>query len=145
MTDSPLPLLLDFDAQAQRDQTQPPAFLHRRDRKFALVCEQQGINPDAALWLTHLQRLSGPGTEPSAAARTLGFWHRVTIGFATVGIVAGVLTMAGLLFYDGGQRINITVLLAFVLLQLLLALFTSVQALAGWQPWHWLIRRFQRT
>jgi len=145
MTDSPLPLLLGFDAQVQRDKTQPPAFLHRRDRKFALVCEERGITPDAGLWLSHLERLSGPGTGPSEVARILGFWRRVGTGFAAIGIIAGVLTMVGLLFYDGGQRINITVLLAFVLLQLLLALFTSVQALAGWQPWHWLLRRFQRT
>ncbi|WP_417565371.1 DUF2868 domain-containing protein [Marinobacter sp.] len=143
MTDRPLRLLLGFDAQAQRDKSQPPAFLHRRDRKFALVCQEQGVAPDAARWLAHLDRLSGPGTTPSAADQTLAFWRRVNTGFAAAGLVVGVLTMAGLLFYDGGQRINITVLLAFVLLQLLLALFTSVQSIVGWQPWRWLIRRFQ--
>lgn len=46
----------------------------------------------------------------------------------------GCLTMLGLLFYEGGQRINITVILAFVALQLLLALFTTAQSLVGWQP-----------
>ncbi|HET8799811.1 MAG TPA: DUF2868 domain-containing protein [Marinobacter sp.] len=142
MTDNPLRLLLGFDAQARRDHSQPAAFLHRRDRKFALVCREQGLAPEAARWLTHLNRLSGPDATPSAAEQTLGFWRRVSVGFIAAGLIIGVLTMTGLLFYDGGQRINITVLLAFVLLQLVLALFTSVQALAGWQPWHWLLRRF---
>ena len=145
MTDSPLRLLLAFDAQARRDTSQPPAFLHRRDRKFALVCEQQGVTPEANRWLAHLNRLSGPGTKPSAANQPLRFWRRVSTGFAAVGMVAGVFAMVGLLFYDGGQRINITVLLAFVLLQLLLALLTAVQSLADWQPWRWLLRRFQGT
>ncbi len=143
MTDSPLRLLLGFDAQAQRDKSQPPAFLHRRDRKFALVCEEQGVAPDATRWLAHLNRLSGPDATPPTTDQTLTFWRRVNTGFAAVGIVAGVLTMVGLLFYDGGQRINITVFLAFGLLQLLLALFTSMQSIVGWQPWRWLIRRFQ--
>ena len=143
MTDSPLRLLLGFDAQAQRDKSQPLAFLHRRDRKFALICEEQGVDPNVALWLAHLNRLSGPDATPSAADQTLGFWRRVHGGFAAVGLVTGMLTMAGLLFYDGGQRINITVMLGFVLLQLVLALFTSLQSLAGWQPWRWLLRRFR--
>ncbi|AXS83722.1 MULTISPECIES: DUF2868 domain-containing protein [Marinobacter] len=143
MTDSPLRLLLGFDAQAQRDKSQSLTFLHRRDRKFALICEEQGVDPNAALWLAHLNRLSGPDTTPSAADQTLGFWRRVHAGFAAVGLITGLLTMAGLLFYDGGQRINITVLLGFVLLQLILALFTSLQSLVGWQPWRWLLRRFR--
>ena len=142
MTDSPLRLLLEFEDQAQRDRTQPSTFLHRRDRKFALVCEEQGVAPDAARWLGHLNRLSGPRTPPASTDRTLRAWRRITGGFAAIGVIAGMLTMAGLLFYDGGQRINITVLLAFVLLHLVLALFTTLQSLAGWQPWRWLIRRF---
>lgn len=142
MTDSPLRLLLEFEDQAQRDRTQPSTFLHRRDRKFALVCEEQGVAPDAARWLGHLNRLSGPRTAPASTDRTLRAWRRITGGFAAIGLIAGMLTMAGLLFYDGGQRINITVLLAFVLLHLVLALFTTLQSLAGWQPWRWLIRRF---
>ncbi|HIO98152.1 MAG TPA: DUF2868 domain-containing protein, partial [Marinobacter salarius] len=44
--------------------------------------------------------------------------------------------------YDGGQRINLTVILAFVLLQCILAVVTTVQAFAGWQPWRWLLRKF---
>ena len=141
MTDSPLRLLLEFDSQAQRDRSQPPTFLHRRDRKFALVCKEQGVAPDAARWLAHLNRLSGPRTTPAATDRTLGAWRRITTGFAAVGLIAGAVTMSGLLFYDGGQRINITVFLAFVLLHLALALFTTLQSLAGWQPWRWLARR----
>lgn len=141
MTDSPLRLLLEFDSQAQRDRSQPPTFLHRRDRKFALVCEEQGVAPDAGRWLAHVNRLSGPRATPASTDRTLGTWRRITTGFAAVGLIAGVLTMAGLLFYDGGQRINITFFLAFVFLHLVLALFTTLQSLAGWQPWRWLARR----
>lgn len=141
MTDSPLRLLLEFDSQAQRDRSQPPTFLHRRDRKFALVCEEQGVAPDAGRWLAHVNRLSGPRATPASTDRTLGTWRRITTGFAAVGLIAGVLTMAGLSFYDGGQRINITVFLAFVFLHLVLALFTTLQSLAGWQPWRWLARR----
>lgn len=142
MTDSPLRLLLEFEDQAQRDRTQPPTFLHRRDRKFALVCEEQGVAPNATRWLGHLNRLSGPRTTPASTDRTLRAWRRITGGFAAIGVLAGILTMTGLLFYDGGQRINITVLLAFVVLHLVLALFATLQSLAGLQPWRWLIRRF---
>ena len=67
MTDSPLRLLLEFEDQAQRDRTQPSTFLHRRDRKFALVCEEQGVAPDAARWLGHAghcaRRARTPGEE----------------------------------------------------------------------------------
>lgn len=55
----------------------------------------------------------------------------------------GIVAMAGLLFYDGSQRINVTVILAFVLLQLALALATTLQAVIGWQPWRWLGRRLR--
>lgn len=141
MTESPLRLLLDFDHQAQRDRSQPPAFLHRRDRKFALLCREQGLVADPARWLSHLQRLSGPEATPTPTEQTLSSWRRITGGFATAGALTGVITMTGLLFYEGGQRINITVLLAFVLLHLLLALATTAQALVGWQPWRRLLRR----
>lgn len=141
MTDSPLRLLLDFDARSQRDQDQPPAFLHRRDRKFALTCAEQGQAPNARRWLEHMARLSGPGSKASAGQKTLRLWRRINTGFAFGGTVFGCLTMLGLLFYEGGQRINITFILAFVVLQLLLALFTTAQSLAGWQPWRWLLRR----
>lgn len=141
MTDSPLRLLLDFDARSQRDQDQPQAFLHRRDRKFALTCAEQGQAPNARHWLEHMARLSGPGSKASAGRKTLRRWRRINTGFAFGGAVFGCLTMLGLLFYEGGQRINITVILAFVGLQLLLALFTTAQSLAGWQPWRWLLRR----
>lgn len=143
MTDHSLRLLLDFDAGAQRDQRQAPAFLHRRDRKFALTCEQQGVTPGPERWLAHMNHLSGPGADTSAAEQTLRFWRRINSGFMVTGAVFGLLTMLGLLFYDGGQRINVTVILAFVAFQLLLALLTTVQSLAGWQPWRGLLRRFR--
>ncbi|WP_323750040.1 DUF2868 domain-containing protein [Marinobacter sp.] len=141
MSQNPLRLLLDVDNRFQRDRDQTPAFLHRRDRRFALDCEQQGISPTPAHWLDHMQRLSGPGSADQAGRTALRQWRRINSGFAAAGALFGVLTMAGLLFYDGGQRINITVLLAFVLLQLLLALATTAQSIMGWQPWRWLSKR----
>lgn len=143
MSHNPLRLLLDFDDRIQRDRDQAPAFLHRRDRRFALDCQQRGQSPDAALWLEQMERLSGPGNARQAGRAVQQRWRRINGGFAAAGAVFGVLTMAGLLFYDGGQRINVTVIIAFVLLQLLLALATTVQSLAGWQPWSWLQRRLQ--
>ncbi|KAA1174210.1 DUF2868 domain-containing protein [Marinobacter salinexigens] len=142
MTNRPLRLLLDFDARSQRDKEQPPAFLHRRDRKFALTCQEQGLAPTPERWMAHMDRLSGPGASADKSQQLLRLWQRIRMLFMLVGAVFGVLTMAGLLFYDAGQRINITVILGFVLLQILLALYTSLQALIGWQPWHWLLRRF---
>ena len=145
MTDNPLRLLLAFDDRLQRDRDQPAQFLHRRDRRFALDCQQQGLTPDVRRWLTHLEKLSGPGSEPdnTPAARYLRRWRVLSLGFIAAGALLGVMTMLGLLFYEGGQRINVTVFLAFVLLQLVLALVTTAQAAAGWQPWHWLTRRWQ--
>ncbi|MCG7200382.1 DUF2868 domain-containing protein [Marinobacter pelagius] len=144
MSQNPLRLLLDFDDRIQRDRDQPSAFLHRRDRRFALDCEQQGIRPDAARWLAHMDRLSGPGATATAGGLELRFWRRVMSGFVAVGTLTGALSMLGLLFYEGGQRINITVILAFVLLQLILALATTAQSMIGWQPWRWLLRRLHR-
>lgn len=144
MTDNSLRLLLDFDARAQRDKGQAPAFLHRRDRKFALTCEQQNEKPSPKHWLAHINHLSGPGAGRPPSAITLGFWRRINSGFMAAGTLFGLLTMLGLLFYDGGQRINITVILAFVSFQLLLALLTTVQSLVGWQPWRPLLRRFRK-
>ncbi|RBW52037.1 DUF2868 domain-containing protein [Marinobacter sp. F3R11] len=143
MTDHPLRLLLDFEACAQRDNGQAPAFLHRRDRKFALTCEQQGTTPDPERWMAHMNNLSGPGAGNSAAEKTLRFWRRINRGFVVAGTLLGMLTMLGLLFYDGGQRINVTVILAVAAFQIVLALATTVQSLAGWQPWRGLLRHFR--
>ncbi|MBE02025.1 DUF2868 domain-containing protein [uncultured Marinobacter sp.] len=142
MTPHPLRLLLDFDQRAQRDGEQPPDVLHRRDRRFALDCQQRGVQPTLERWLTHQERLSGPGAAP-ASQRLLRRWRGITAGFAGAGAVLGIVAMAGLLFYDGSQRINVTVILAFVLLQLALALATTLQAVIGWQPWRWLGRRLR--
>lgn len=143
MTDHSLRLLLDFDACAQRDNGQAPAFLHRRDRKFAMTCEQQGVTPNPERWMTRMNQLSGPGAGATPSAQTLGFWRRINSGFMAAGAMLGVLAMLGLLFYDGGQRINVTVILAFVAFQFLLALLTTAQSLAGWQPWRPLLQRFR--
>lgn len=133
--------LLAFDDQVRRDQDQPAGFLHRRDRRFALDCQDQDITPTPRLWLEHLNRLNGRGTVIRGDDPRLARWHRIRLGFAVAGSLFGVITMLGLLFYDGSQRINLTVILAFVLLQLLLALATTARALANGQPWRWLNRR----
>ncbi|MEX2476083.1 DUF2868 domain-containing protein [Marinobacter sp.] len=141
MTESPIRLLLDFDARVRRDQAQQPAFLHRRDRKFALICQDKGTTPTARQWLHHLDRVNGRA-DPQSAEATIRRWRQITLGFLGAGAVLGLFAMLGLLFYDGGQRINITVILGFVLLQCLLAALTTVQAFVGWQPWRPLLTRF---
>lgn len=137
MPDNALTLLLEFDDQVRRDHHQAPPFLHRRDRRFAL--ETDGA-ASPRQWLAHLQRVSGRHTD--SALRPLRRWRRITLGFGLLGAVFGVFTMLGLLYYDGNNRINVTLLLGFMLLQLLLALTTSAQALIGWRPWGWLIQRY---
>jgi hypothetical protein len=144
MTDRSLNLLLDFDACAQRDNGQASVFLHRRDRKFALTCEEQGVKPNAKRWMAYINRFNETDPESNEAPQTLRFWRRVNTSFVTMGALFGILSMLGLLFYDGGQRINITVIVAFVAFQFLLALFTTGQSLAGWQPWCPLLQRFQK-
>ncbi|MEC7816701.1 MAG: DUF2868 domain-containing protein, partial [Pseudomonadota bacterium] len=123
---------------------QSPAFLHRRDRRFALDCEARGQRPSIDRWLAHMERLSGPGGDPARVQTPIRQWRRLGTGFAVAGALFGGFTMAGLLVYDGGSRINVTLLIAFVALQLLLAIFTTVQSLAGWQPWRWLLARLNR-
>lgn len=144
MTDRSLSLLLEFDSRAKRDQGQSPVFLHRRDRKFALTCEQQNINPSAERWIAHMDKLSGVGSIGNACKAPLRLFSRINRGFALVGAILGVFTMLGLLFYDGGQRINVTIILAFVTFQCLLAVFTTLQSVAGWQPWRSVLKRFQK-
>ncbi|HLV77629.1 MAG TPA: DUF2868 domain-containing protein [Marinobacter sp.] len=143
MSQHPLRLLLDFDERIRHDKDQAPAFLHRRDRRFALDCQAEGLRPGPGRWLEHMDRLSGPGGRHQPGREAQQHWRHVNSGFAAAGAVFGAITMAGLLFYEGGQRINLTVILAFVLLQLVLALATTVQSIIGWQPWRWLQRRLQ--
>lgn len=144
MTDRSLRLLLDFDACTQRDNGQASVFLHRRDRKFALTCAEQGVKPSAKHWIAYINRFSETEPEANNTQQTLRFWRRVNTSFVTVGVLFGILTMLGLLFYDGGQRINITVIVAFVAFNFLLALLTTGQSLAGWQPWRPLLQRFHK-
>lgn len=143
MTDGTLKLLLDFDARVQREASQPADFLHRRDRRFALSASEQGAALDARRWLDHLNRFNDDEAEASRGETVARLWRRIASGFALAGAVFGLVTMLGLLVYEGGQRINVTVLMAFVLLQLVFALLTSAQAVLGWQPWRPLLRRFQ--
>jgi hypothetical protein len=149
MAENGLERLLAFDRQVQRDQAQSPVFLHRRDRRFALDCQAQGLTPSPERWLQHIDRAGRLGWEETRATQRstnqdslkLDRWRRLTTGFVLVGAILGVITMAGLLYYDGGQRINLTVLLAFAALQCLLAVLTIVQSMINWQPWKPLLRR----
>lgn len=129
-----LTLLLDFDDQVQKDRGQTSAFLHRRDRKFALSCQADGRHPGPANWLTHLGGFNGEQLAGGPDPR-LRVWYRVNLAFIAVGTLLGLLTMLGLLFYDGSGQINVTVILGFVLLQVGLAVLTSLQSLLGWRPW----------
>lgn len=144
MTDRSLRLLLDFDACAQRDNGQASVFLHRRDRKFALTCKEQSVEATPKQWIAYINRFSDAKLGREQLSQTLQFWKRVNATFAVVGALFGVLGMLGLLFYDGGQRISVTGIVAFVAFQLLLALFTTIQSLVGWQPWRSVIKRFRK-
>jgi hypothetical protein len=136
--------LLAFDRQFRRDQAQSPVFLHRRDRRFALDCQGRKEEPTVDRWLAHLRRVDGipDSPQPDAPEGSLSGWRQLLVAFALAGVVFGMVTMAGLLYFDGGQRINLTLLLAFAGLQALLALFTMVQSTVNWQPWHRLVRYF---
>lgn len=140
----PLETLLAFDRQYQRDQQQSLAFLHRRDRRYALDqgLEQQPA-PDIQHWLAQLQAMAATPAQP-ATDPDLRLWRGLTTVFIIIGALLGMVTMSGLLFYDGGQQINVTVILGFILLQLILTLYTAAQGLLGWQPWAPLLRRLQR-
>lgn len=148
MADRRLRRLLAFDRQVRRDQSQSPVFLHRRDRRFALDCQARNEAPSADRWLAHLERVGQMGSidksRPGANApdETLTRWRRLASAFALFGLVLGVVTMSGLLYFEGGQRINLTALLAFAALQSLLALFTILQCAVNWQPWQAVLRRF---
>lgn len=137
-----LETLLAVDDQFQRDEQQSADFLHRRDRRYRLDHPEQPFAVDH--WLHHLDRL-GSSTAVGHDDTRLTLWTHLRILFIAAGALLGLLTMAGLLFYDGGQQINVTLLLGFVALQLLLALVTALQGLCGWQPWrllgNWLSRR----
>ncbi|TGN39417.1 DUF2868 domain-containing protein [Marinobacter confluentis] len=151
MADGRLRRLLAFDRQVRRDQAQSPVFLHRRDRRFALDCEVRNETPTVDRWLAHLQRFGSmpdshrtrPETEVPEPSLTR--WWQLMAAFAFAGIILGTVTMAGLLYYEGGQRINLTLLLAFAGLQTLLALVTIVQSTINWQPWRRLLRRVAQT
>lgn len=147
MSDRTLRLLLAFDDRVQREREQSPAVLHRRDRRFALDCEQQGCRPDPARWLAHVAGLGRIGGAPpqQQADDPLRPWYRLQLVLFTAGTVLGALCLYGVLVYEGTQRINLTLLLALVALQLALALLTALQSFLGWQPWQPLKARFLRS
>lgn len=139
MPSSPLTLLLDFDDQYHRDQHQRADFLHRRDRRLALEHQRlHGVTPNPATWL---RSITGQPAHRAATDPRLRGWRRLRVLFIVTGAVLGALTMLGLLYYDGGRRINVTLIVAVALLQLLLALATSAQTLLGARPWPGLFRQ----
>ena len=129
-----LTLLLDFDDQYRRDVQQSHAFLHRRDRRFAQQQEDQKQPLTVPAWLAALHALNGQRREAGADPR-LRHWRQARWVFAGLGALLRAGFMLGLLWYDGSRQINLTLLIGLVALQLLLALFTSLQAWLGWQPW----------
>lgn len=131
-----LSLLLDFDDQYRRDQQQDAGFLHRRDRRLA-VAHGFDDRGSPAPWLRAVR--SGAPASPGSDPR-LRTWRRLRWLFVALGALLGVTTMLGLLYYDGGRRISVTLIMGVALLQLLLALLTTVQALVGWRPWHGLYK-----
>lgn len=140
MQNRPLTLLLDFDDQARRDQGQTSLFLHRRDRRYALDCENRDEKPTTSGWLQHVNADRRPQSGPDARLRG---WRKLGRWTVPIAAILGAFTMPGLLFYDGKQQINITIIIAFVALQLLLALGTTLQAVLGWQPWGRLLSPFR--
>lgn len=132
MQKNPVTLLLAFDDQIRRDQAQTAVFLHRRDRRYALNCREQRRKPTMAGWLAHVNP-NHPSSQVGDSR--LRAWRRLSRLLVPLGALLGVLTMLGLLFYDGRQQINVTVIIGFVALQGLLALATTVQAVVGWRPW----------
>lgn len=127
-----LSLLLDFDDQYRRDRQQDAGFLHRRDRRLAMEHSLEGRGLPAS-WLRVVR--DRPLTAPAADPR-LRTGRRLRWLFVAAGIALGVMTMLGLLYYDGGRRISVTLIMGVALMQLLLALLTTTQALVGWRPWH---------
>lgn len=132
-----LSLLLDFDEQYRRDRQQDRRFLHRRDRHLATTRNIDGSRGSLASWLDAVR---GHDRARAPTDERLRAWRWVRVLFVVGGGVLGAATMLGLLYYDGGRRINVTLIIGVALLQLLLALLTTTQAWLGWQPWHGLLQ-----
>lgn len=131
-----LSLLLDFDDQFHRDQQQDGDFLHRRDRRLAVEQGIDGSRGSLPAWLSAVR--GQPLTSPHGDPR-LRTWRWLRVLFVLAGCVLGAAAMLGLLYYDGGRRINVTLIIGVALLQLLLALLTCAEAWVGWQPWRGLL------
>lgn len=127
-----LSLLLDFDEQYRRDQQQDGGFLHRRDRRLAVERGIDGERGSLAAWLAAVR--GPPATRGENDPRLRG-WRWLRALFVAAGVALGVMAMLGLLYYAGGRRINVTLIIAVAMLQLLLALLTAAETLIGWQPW----------
>lgn len=131
-----LSLLLDFDDQYRRDQQQDGDFLHRRDRRLAVA---QGIDGSRGSLPAWLHAVRGQPLTPARGDPRLRAWRWARALFVLAGCVLGIAAMLGLLYYDGGRRINVTLIIGVAILQLLLALLTCAEAWVGWQPWRGLL------
>lgn len=99
---------------------------------------EQGIDGGSGSLARWLAAVRGPSVAGGRDPRLRG-WRWLRVLFAGAGIALGVAAMLGLLYYAGGRRINVTLIIAVALLQLLLALLTTAEALIGWQPWRGLL------
>lgn len=132
-----LSLLLDFDEQYGRDRQQDGDFLHRRDRRLAV---EQGVDGTLGTLTTWLRAVRGRDVSAAHGDDRLRAWVWMRVLFVLLGAVLGAAAMLGMLYYDGGRRINVTVIMGVAALQLLLALVTTLETWIGWQPWHGLFR-----
>lgn len=132
-----LTLLLDFDEQYHRDQQQDEEFLHRRDRQLAVERGIDGSRRSLTAWLGAVRGRDCAHVSGDPRLRVWG-WLRAL--FIAAGVIFGAAAMLGLLYYDGGRRISVTLIMAVALLQLLLALITAAQSWIGWQPWRGVFR-----
>ncbi|MFP8966294.1 DUF2868 domain-containing protein [Pokkaliibacter sp. CJK22405] len=117
-----LRLLLDFDWQCQRDQGMNPALHHQRDRRIGMSISPQMPAPrQIATWLTrlHPDQQALPGEDGSRRLVMAGW------ALALIGLIVGILTMTGILAYDGSQRINLFWILGFIGLQLIFTLLAA--------------------
>ena len=132
-----LSLLLDFDEQYRRDRQQDRGFVHRRDRQLATERDIDGSRGSLAAWLDAVR---GHDSDPDHVGERMRAWRWMRVLFVGGGSVLGAAAMLGLLYYDGGRRINVSLIIGVALLQLLLSVLTTAQAWIGWQPWHGVFR-----
>ncbi|PXF31070.1 hypothetical protein WH50_11825 [Pokkaliibacter plantistimulans] len=121
-------LLVDFDWQNQRDQQLNPDLLHQRDRRIGLsLSASLPPREQARAWLARLH----PNSQELPGQQITQRFGWVTAAIALLGVMTGISTFAGLLAYDGSQRINVLLILLLVLMQLVFTLLSCTVAARG--------------